>query len=175
MRCSIAWFAALVVVCANIISSDLVSAQNVAGKLASRSKLTNASASSTTKRRRNPFWRKNVPTKDDEDKDGESWRRNLILAYSELVIKSVIFSVVCVLASCLWSWRSQNEYKQVNNEEKGGKFQPLVLFGISHAQPNSLSFPLSFIPQLKTLFVTIQSSCIRVSFNLLKLSLIIFP
>ena len=140
MRCSIAWFAALVAVCANIISSDLVSAQNVAGKLASRSKLTDASASSTKKRRRNPFWRKNVP-----DKDGESWRRNLILAYSEMVIKSVIFSVVCILVSCIWSWRSQNEYKQVNNEEKGGKFQPLVLFGISHAHPNSLSFPSSFL------------------------------
>lgn len=145
MRCSIAWFASLVV-CANIISSDLVSAQNVAGKLASRSKLTDASASSTKKRRRNPFWRKNGPTKDDEDKVGESWRRNLILAYSELVIKSVIFSVVCILASCLWSLRSQNEeYKQDNNEEKGGKFQPLVLFGISHAHPNSLSCPSSFL------------------------------
>lgn len=145
MRCSIAWFATLVIVCANIISSDLVSAQNVAGKLASRSKLTDASASSTKKRRRKPFWRKNVPTKDDEDKDGESWRRNLILAYSEIVIKSVIFSVVCILASCLWSLRSQNEYKQVNNEEKGGKFQPLVLFGISHAHPNSLPCPSSFL------------------------------
>ena len=122
MRYPIAWFAALVVVCANVvISSDLVSAQNVAGKLASRSKLTDVSASST-KKRRNPFWRKNVPTKDDEDKDGESWRRNLMLAYSEMVIKSIIFSVVCILGSCLWSWRSQNEYKQVNNEEKGGKF-----------------------------------------------------
>jgi hypothetical protein len=172
--------AALVILCSNLC--DLVSAQNAAGKLAARTKLADTSAS---RKKRKPFWwskKKNVDK--EEDKDGEcSWTQkgirkcwwwDLFLADSELIIKSVVMSFLCSAVSWLWFLRSQNDDKQIKEENKGGKSEPLFLFSVHDSFSHFILSPFSPL-QLKTLFVIIPNNCIRASFNPLKLALKIFP
>ena len=133
-----ACFAALVICTANL-SSDLASAQNIAGKFAARTKLTDTSSSN---KKRRSFWgsRNTNVVEDDEEKDGEcSWTKegirncwwwHLFLAESEMIIKSIGISVVCALISWLWYLRSEYyvaEEQDVKEENKGGKFlNPLL-------------------------------------------------
>ena len=128
---SAAFFAALV--CTATLSSDLASAQNVAGKFAARTKLTEASSSNKKKR---SFWgsRRNNAVEDEEEKDGECrwtkesirncWWWHLFLAESEIIIKSVGISVLCAVMSWLWYLRNEyyvDEEQDVKEEIKGGK------------------------------------------------------
>jgi len=127
-----ACFAALIICTANL-SSDLASAQNIAGKFAARTKLTDTSSSN---KKRRSFWgsRKNNVVEDEAEKDGEcSWTKegirncwwwHLFLAESEMIIKSVGISVVCALISWLWYLRSEYnvaEEQDVKEENKGAE------------------------------------------------------
>eukprot|EP00985_Skeletonema_marinoi_P023078 scaffold15087_cov73-Skeletonema_marinoi.AAC.1 len=127
-----ACFAALVICTANL-SSDLASAQNIAGKFAARTKLTDTSSSN---KKRRSFWgsQKNNVVEDEEEKDGEcSWTKegirncwwwHLFLAELETIIKSVGISVVCALISWLWYLRSEYyvaEEQDVKEENKGAE------------------------------------------------------
>jgi hypothetical protein len=158
-------FAAALIICTNL---DLVSGQNVAGKFAARTKLSDASSS---KKKKRSFWvsRKNNAAEDEENKDGEcSWTKegirncwwwHLFLAQSEIIIKSVGISVLCAVVSWLWYLRSQyyvDEDEDRDKEENKGEFQPLSLFGVANTVH---SHPLwSRYLQLKTSSVIILSN-----------------
>lgn len=133
--------AALAIICASL-SSDLASAQNVAGKFAARTKLTDTSSSSTKKKR--SFWgsRKNDIVEDEEEKDGECrwtkenirncWWWHLFLAESEIIIKTIGISVLCAVISWLWYLRTEYyvaEEEEIKEENKGGKCEPLCSLG----------------------------------------------
>lgn len=149
MRSTTAVCVAALFICANL-SSDLATAQNVAGKFAARTKLTDTSSSSNKKKR--SFWgsRKNNIVEDEEDKDGEcSWKENirncwwwhLFLAESEIILKSVGISVLCAVISWFWYLRTEyyvDEEEEFKEEIKGGKFEPLALFDIANTVHSSL-------------------------------------
>ena len=129
---SAASFVAIIICTANF-SSDLASAQNVAGKLAARTKLTE---SSSTKKKRS-FWRsrKSDVVEDEEDKDGEcNWRWwDVLLAQSDVIIKSVEIVIYAIIS---WLWYLRAEYyvtdeEEVKEEKKGGKCEPLALFDVT--------------------------------------------
>jgi hypothetical protein len=132
MRSTTAWFAAALIIC----TANYSLAQNVAGKFAARTKLTDTSSSSNKKKR--SFWgsrKKHAVEDDEEDKDGEcSWTKegirncwwwDLVLAEWDMIIKSVGISVLCAVVSWLWYLRSQYYVaeEQVKDENKGGKFE----------------------------------------------------
>ena len=164
-----ACFAALIICTATL--SDLASAQNVAGKFAARTKLTDTSSSSNKKKR---FWgsRKKIVIEEEEDTDGECrwtkegilncWWWHLFLAESEIIIKSVGISILCAVMSWLWYLRTEyyvDEAQDVKEENKGGKYKPLgSLFGLAN---NCVLIVYSFIShytQLKTLSVIVTSN-----------------
>ncbi len=154
MRSTTAVCVAALILCANL-SADLASAQNIAGKFAARTKLTDTSSSTQKKR---SFWgsRKNDDVENEEEKDGECgwtkesirncwWWHNMFLEESEIILKSVGISVLCAVISWLWYLRTEYyvaEEQDVKEENKGGKCEPLALFGVASTVHSSL-FALS--------------------------------
>jgi len=158
-------FAAAFIVFTNL-SFCLVSAQNVAGKFAARTKLSDASSS---KKKKRSYWvsRKNIAVEDEEDKYGECrwtkqgvrkcWWWDLFLAESEMIVKAVGMSVLCAVVSWLWYLRSQYYVDEDRGkEEDKGEFQPLPLSGVANTVHSPSSF-LSRYLQLKTSSVIVLS------------------
>lgn len=166
-----ACFTALIICTATLF--DLASAQNVAGKFAARTKLTDTSSSSNKKKR---FWgsRKKIVIEDEEDtEDGECrwtkegirkcWWWHLFLAESEIIIKSVGISILCAVMSWLWYLRTEyyvDEEQDVKEENKGGKCKPLgSLLFLANCVLIIYSFiSHSILMQLKTLSVIVTSN-----------------
>jgi hypothetical protein len=152
MRPTICFAAAFIVF---TLSFCLVSAQNVAGKFAARTKLSDASSS---KKKKRSFWvsRKNIAVEDEEDKYGECrwtkqgvrkcWWWDLFLAESEMIVKAVGMSVLCAVVSWLWHLRSQYYVDEDRGkEEDKGEFQPLPLSGVANTVHSLLLFCLFFV------------------------------
>ena len=120
------------------------SAQNVAGKIATRAKLT------TTSTKKRSFWpnrhREEVANEDaarDGEFDGRLWRRlrrafdggnsssswewDLFVAESRMILVSVIVSVLCAFLPFTWySMPGMGISARHNGEEGGGEFDVLV-------------------------------------------------
>ena len=117
------------------------SAQNGAGKFATRAKLT-----STSSKKKRPFWgnrRLEEVANEESDRDGEfddslwrrlwrafdggnsssSWEWDLFLAESRMIIVSIIASVMCAFLPFIWySMPGKRISARHDGEEGGGEF-----------------------------------------------------
>ena len=116
-------------------SHPFAAAQNIAGKFAARTTLEQAGSSAVKKKKR-AFW-KQATDEDSSNTDGESttsWKWELFLAESRMIMISIISSFACAVLS--WIWYSRlGRGKDVAGEEGGELLQYVVCVNVLAPSP----------------------------------------